>query len=50
MRNAPAVARALVAGLVVCVAGAANAQPRFEVLGNFSPAGVSDDGNAVAGT
>ena len=50
MRHAPAVRRALVIALSLCAPAAARAQHRFEVLGNFWPAGVSDDGNTVAGT
>ena len=50
MRNALAAVRALFIAFAWVAAGAAHAQPRFEVLGDFWPAGVSDDGNVVAGT
>ena len=49
MRNALAAVRALFIAFAWVAAGAAHAQPRFEVLGDFWPAGVSDDGNVVAG-
>jgi uncharacterized membrane protein len=36
--------------MISIAASAAGAAPSFEVLGSFFPAGVSDDGNVVAGT
>ena len=52
MRRAPALSCTLATlAIGLCTLPASNAAgASFEVLGNFGPAGVSDDGNAVAGT
>lgn len=51
MRHLPFVVRALAACMTLWFAGTGVlAAPTFEVMGNFSPAGVSDDGAVVAGT
>jgi probable HAF family extracellular repeat protein len=51
MRYAPGSIRALTLTVILCAgATTAAAQPSFQVMGDFFPAGVSDDGNVVAGT